>query len=241
MGRWILQFDLCLVLFFLAPIVMEASAKNFEKGPAFIPWLGIALIVISLLEIYAFPKKMKYVHKAIQDEGKTIKSGFTLWMFHAVISIIILFMTTEAFGYEIVDENVEENMPWWMAILIMAVVLKELYLLFTIIGIDPNENLDAYQRPNKKEWIMDIILVLYACLAYTVTWQTITQNMNMEKQNRIMYILNLFLSTLMFLIFYLPIRIPYFLEEITQMDTPREWLRFIIPLLITIIAVISGL
>lgn len=232
---------ICALYFFLlAPLVMEASARNFEKGPAFIPWLGVALIIISLLEIYAFPRKMKYVHKAVQEEGKTVNSGFTLWMFHAVISIIILFMSVEAFGYEIAGENGENTMPWWMAILIPAVVIKELYLLFTIIGVDPEENLDAYQRPNKKEWKLDLILILYACLAYTVTWQTITQNMDMEKHNLPMYIMNLFLATLMFLIFYLPIRIPYFLEEITQMDTTKEWMRFIIPLLITIIAVISG-
>ncbi len=231
-----------LYFFFLAPIVLEASANSFFKeGPAFIPWLGVVLIIISLLEIYAFPKKMKYVHKAVQDEGKQINSGFTLWMFHAVISIIILFMATEAFGYEIVGEDGENAMPWGLSILIPAVVIKELYLLFTIIGVDPEENLEAYDRPNKKEWKLDLILVIYACLAYTVTWQTISHNMDMEKHNLPMYILNLILSTLIFLIFYLPIRIPYFLEEMTQMDTQKEWIRFIVPLLITVIAVVAGL
>lgn len=236
-------FNLICALYFvfISPYVLEASIRNFEKGPTQIHWLGVALIIISILEVYAFPKKMKYVHKAIMDHGGKHVSRFYLWMFHAVISIIILFMIVESFGYEIVSETGEDSMPWWMTALIPGVVIKELYLLFTIIGTHKETDiLEAYDRPNKKEWILDLILLSYACLAYTVTWETITNNMQYKDEALLLYIVNLILMGIIFLICYLPIRIPYFIEELTQLKTNKDKLKFVISILVALLAAVSN-
>jgi hypothetical protein len=236
-------FNLICALYFafLSPYVLEASIRNFEKGPTQIHWLGFALIIISILEVYAFPKKMKYVHKAIMDHGGHAVSVFYLWMLHAVISIIILFMIVESFGYEIVSETGQDSMPWWMSILLPGVVLKELYLLFTIIGThDETDALEAYDRPNNKEWILDLILLSYACLAYTVTWETITNKMQLKDEVLLMYVVNLILMAIIFLICYLPIRIPYFIEELNQLKTNKDRFKFVISILMALVAAVSN-
>lgn len=228
---------------FISPFVKEATVSAIHDEGIFIPWLGIALITISLLEIYAFPKKMKYVHRAAMKHGEEIKSGFVLWMFHAVISIVITFTALESFGYNVVpEEGVESEPSGWLALLMFAVVIKELYLLFTIIGLHEGINqLEEHQRPNKKEWIIDLILLVYACLAYTATWEAITDNMDMDKHNTVMYIVNLFGASIMFLIFYMPLRIPYHLEEMVQLKTIQDVLKFFFGILVVLASVLVNL
>lgn len=233
----------CAVYFLLiSPHVLEASVATMGDTREFIPWLGFTLIMISLLEIYAFPKKMKYVHRAVMEQGDEIKSGFFLWMFHAVISMIITFTILESFGYNVVAEEGKQDQPWWMMPLIFGVVIKELVLLFTIIGLhESTDKLEAYKRPNKTEWIVDLILLVYACLVYTVTWENIASTVPMEKHNTPMYIVNLVAASLLFLIFYLPIRIPYYLEEMAQIYTLKDAAKFIFGILVVLISVVVAL
>lgn len=225
---WVFNF-LCAIYFaFISPLVKDASIATMQDESDFLPWLGIALLLVSLLEIYAFPKKMKYVHRAAIEHGEKMNSGFVLWMFHAVISILITFMIIESFGYDIVAEEGRQEPTWWMMLLIFAVVIKELIFLFTIMGLhDETNQLEEYKRPNKKEWILDLILLAYACLAYTATWEAIGGTANMEKDNTIMYVVNLFAASIIFLIFYMPIRIPYYLEEMLQLKTTGDILKFV--------------
>ena len=154
---------LCAIYFgFISPLVRDASITVTQNEDTFIPWLGISLIVISLLEIYAFPKKMKYVDRAAIEHGEEMNSGFFLWMFHAVISLLIVFVILESFGYNMGTEDGENEPTWWMMLLIFSVVIKELFFLFMMMGFHDNEDkLEAYQRPNKKEWILDLILLAH--------------------------------------------------------------------------------
>ncbi len=228
---------LCAFYFvFLEPFITEISVETFHNEQAFSPWFGTALIFIFFLEIYAFPKKMKYVHKTVMDQGKKINHGIILWMFHTVISISFMFMIFESFGFSPGD------LTWWMSMLLFIVIIKELYFLFSMIGLhDETDTLEKYKRPNKKEWLIDLILILYACMAYTVTWQTILNNTNMEKHNLPMYILNIFITSLLFLMFYMPLRIPYYLEEITQLKTNKDIVKFILSIFLVLISAISAL
>ena len=214
---------LCALYFaFLAPLVLDATYHNIHDEASFFPWLGIALVAISILEIYAFPQKMKYVHKSVLDHKENSGSGFFLWMFHTVLSLLITFFAFEAFGIEITEEGAMNEAPWYVIVLPVVVVFKELYFLFSIMGLhDENNQIKGFDRPNKKEWVIDLILLSYACLVYTAIWGAITKGLDMEKQDTVMYIVNICVSGLLFLIFYMPLRIPYYLEEIAQMKTKK--------------------
>jgi len=235
---------LCAFYFVLiAPVVQEISIHNIKDENSFFPWLGIALLIISLLELYAFPKKMNYVHKAVLDHNGEMGSGMILWMFHTVISIIVLFSMLEAFGIEITTEDGPNRDPHWLALLMpIVVVIKELYLLMFIMGRDDNnKELVKYKRPNKKEWQLDLILLAYTCLVYTVTWNTITNNMVMEEHNLPMYIINIIIASILFLVFYMPLRIPYFIEEMALLKTDKDVFKFIASILLVLISAIASL
>ncbi len=237
---WIFNLLAGIYFLFFSTMVRDISITNFKgEEDVFMPWFGFVLIAISILEIYAFPKKMKYVHLAIQERGGNSGSGFLLWMFHAVISILLVMMALQSFGYDISPEN--DSTPWWMMLLLFATVIKELFFLFFIWGIEENISKKKYKRPNKKEWILDLILLAYMCIAYSVTWETITYNTPMEKDNLVMYILNIVVASMLFLMFYMPLRIPYLLEEMAGIKTTKDVLIFISSILLVLVPVIAAL
>ncbi len=236
---------LCAIYFItLGPRVVEAADHAIRVPGSKVIWLGILIIGISAAEIYAFPAKLRYVREAARGFGDTIGAGFLLWMFHAVISIILIFLSASAFGVTISDSS-EAGMPWWLSLLIPVVVIKELVFLGFLMwdkedtaapSADPR-----YRRPNRREWLLDLILLGYACVAYSATWGMITNNLSMERENPVMFIVNLFVSSLLFLIFYLPLRIPYWLEEIAQTKTRSDRIKLIASILLVLIPAIARL
>ena len=228
--RWEgLAFNAVCVLYFvlLAPGVAEVAGAAVKDPVAEPVWLGVVLIAISLLEIYAYPVKMRIVRRAIRHHGDDAgNSAVYLWMFHAVLSIIIVFTAASAFGVKIGGEGESQEMPWWLSLIIVVTVLKELAFLMFTLGSGDDLPEGIYDRPKAKERIVDIILVVYACLGYTAIWGAITKDLEMQRHNLPMYMINLVLACLMFLIFYLPLRIPYVVEERAQIKNSTDELKF---------------
>lgn len=207
----------------LSPLVVRAGRRGIDSdGASPAPWLGLLLLGVMALEVYALPAKMKQVQAAIRAHGEGAElpdgAGFFLWMFHAVISIILTFTALNALGFPITEQS---EPPWWMALLIMGTVLKELYLLFTLT---PSKG--SAPTPVAGSWPVDAILVAYTCLAYSATWEIITVPLDLQGGNVAMTGLNLLLGALLFLLFYLPLRIPYFLEEMARLRRPADMVGF---------------
>ncbi|MEC5126815.1 hypothetical protein VSU19_08645 [Verrucomicrobiales bacterium BCK34] len=243
---------LCAIYFLtLGPLVVEAADKAMRVPDSRVHWLGFLIIGISLAEVYAFPAKLRFVRTAAREYGDSTGAGFILWMFHAVISIILLFLAAGAFGVKI-SESSGSEMPTWLALLFPVIVIKELVFLGFLMWdksdtgestkSEPEPEADArYERPNRREWLLDLILLSYACIAYSATWGAITINLSLEKENPVMLVVNLFVSSLLFLIFYLPLRIPYWLEEIAQTKTQADWLKLTASILMVLIPAIARL
>ena len=54
-----------------------------------------------------------------------------------------------------------------------------------------------------------------------------------------MFVLNLLVSSLLFLIFYLPLRIPFLLEELTQIESAADAWKFAGSILLVLIPAIA--
>ncbi|MBK1855342.1 hypothetical protein JO972_10260 [Verrucomicrobiaceae bacterium 5K15] len=249
-GRQIYRWEgglfnvLCAIYFIvLGPRVVEAADYALRTPGSKVHWLGFLLIGIGVAEIYAWPIKMRYVREAVRAFGDSIGAGFVLWMFHAVISIILLFLGASAFGVPVADSS-NADMPGWLALLMLAVVIKELVFLGFLMW-DGKESSDApvsrYIRPNRREWLIDFILVSYACVAYSATWGAITMNMTLEKENPVMFVVNVCVSALLFLIFYLPLRIPYWLEEVAQTKTHSDRFKLLVSIFSVLIPALVSL
>lgn len=240
--RWegIIFNAFCAVYFlFFASGVTNAANIAMRDPEGKVVWLGILLAVITVLESWAFPVKMRFVNEAIRDQADAGGKAFYLWIFHTVISIVLLFLIAGCFGVKITDE-VESEMPWWLMALIFVTVVKELVLL-GFLWITPEEEskpTPEYTRPKLKEWIADAILVVYACVAYSATWSTITAGMNLEHDHPVMFITNLLVAILLFLIFYLPLRIPYWVEELAQLKSAADVWRLVGSILIVLVPVL---
>ncbi|NNE92482.1 MAG: hypothetical protein HKN23_12615 [Verrucomicrobiales bacterium] len=235
---WIFNVICGVYFLLLARWVREISISNIHEEDTYLPLFGITVLVISLLEIYALPVKLKFVHHAVREHDDSAGSGFYLWVFHTVISIILTFSIFQAFGFE-TTRGEDSELPGWMAGIMVLVVIKELVFLGFIFTSKTAETIpEKYRRPQKREWVADIILTIYACLAFTVTWETIASNVDMQRDNPVMFVINLILSSILFLMFYLPLRIPYHIEEMAQLKTRNDWLRWAASLLFVLVPAI---
>jgi len=199
----------------IANLIADAATNTATQSPK--PTLALllvsaAILLVTLLELYAFPKKMAYVKKSIQKTNEDAElGGVILWMFHAVVSIIMVFAAFKTVEYS-QDISFIDN-PW-MSVIIFAVVIKELYLLFSIF--DYEEDAQPKKLPKTPEWKTDVMLTAYTWIAYTTVWLSIIRDAPMERENPPMFILNLVVASILFLILYLPIQIPYFIEATSK-------------------------
>lgn len=223
---------------------VKAGAHPDPTSPGASPWLGALLALVMILEIYSLPEKLKFVHFAIRErrEGDASSVGlFFLWMFHTVISILVLFHAANAFGANVFDREKGSEMPGWLGVLVFLVVIKELYLLFPI-WLSDGANLPAerYARPKRREWFHDLVLVSYACLAYSLTWG-IMADTPLQREHPVMWVVNTLVASLLFLIFYLPMRIPYQVEEWAGIKTGGDLLRWVLSILAALVPAIWAL
>jgi len=217
---------------FFSPYIFEISLQTVKRERVFYPWLGIILIVFIVLETYAFPKKMKLVKSRLKARQNDVGMGVVLWVFHTVISVSTVFVIFKSFGTDI------KKSPTAFGFLIFIMIIKELYLLMFII-IDDDE--EKKKKNDRNEWGIDLILLFYSWLSYTVIWKTIAHTGDMQKDNTGMYILNIIIVSIMFLIFYMPLRIPYYTEEVSRLKTGKDRLKFTLSIFIVLISVIVSL
>jgi len=230
----------CICYFLLfAPEVAETASSAMKDPDASPVWLGVVLIVLNLLEVYAFPVKVQTVRQVIRDQGGKAKgSGGAIFvrMFHAVLSVIVVFTAAGAFGLKIGEgEGETMELPWWMSLIIVTTVIKELAFLMCILGVSEEDGGKKSTRSMAKERFVDFILLAYSCIGFTAVWGAITTDMEMQRQVPVMYVINLILACLMFLIFYLPFRIPYLMEERALIKGTRDEARFWILILVVMI------
>lgn len=210
----------------LGPTLVETASLavdgKLEEENRSAAWLGFLIILVSLLEIYAFPIKMRYIREAIREHGDDGASGFVLWMFHAVVSIILVFVVSATFGQPVISGQESEPSAWVM-VTFFVVVIKELGLLLCLFVPAGGSPEPAYARPNRREKVVDLILLGYAFVVHCVVWGTISR-MDLQPGEPVMFVVNLFAASLVFLMLFLPLRIPYWIEEMARAKTVQDWL-----------------
>jgi MFS family permease len=237
-----LMFNIFAVIYFLllAPLIEKISLQKFTGEKAFFPVIGLILIVLSAMEVYAFPKKINLIKKLFKDTKEEIgDSTMILWIFHLTISVVALLIILSSFGYNIDNKT---NTPFLIIFLIFMVIIKEIYFLMIIID-DNTISKNTYRKLKEKEWIYDIVLVVYSWFAFSIMWTAVskTGDNDMHRENTGIYILNLIIVSFIFLIMYLPVRIPYLLEEKIKLNTTSDYIKFAASILMVLIAALINI
>jgi hypothetical protein len=190
---------------FFYDTVHEASSDIIYHGGTN-PVLGIILLFAMAGEFAAFILKSRYGAPCDSESAGV----FLLWMFHAVVSVIMTIVALGAFGFTFQGEEVSGI----LAAALFGSVIKELVMLMIIIG-----GSDTRKPSRKKHLIADLLFLLFYSLAYTTVIGNILKtndynNYLLASHYSIpLIILYTFIVILLFFMLYLPLRIPYFLYE----------------------------
>ncbi len=192
--------------------VLEISSDILHEGARH-PLLGSILFLAVIGEFVAFVLKARH-----GDVTRSDSSGiFLLWMFHTVVSVLMTIIAMGSFGI-----TFDEGSGWMiLAGVLFATVIKELLILFILIGAG-----EAKKKSHLKSFLADCLFLVFYSLAFTVViGNTLRPN---DYNNYIMascysiplIAMNTFIIVLLFFMLYLPLRIPYFVYE--RYNSSRE-------------------
>lgn len=161
--------------------------------------IGTALLAAVALEFAGLVIKLGPSGKDSDGAG-----GFLLWMFHMLVTTILLMAALTALGLDF------ENNTAVMGAVIFGNVIKELAVLFIMIGRE-----GPPRRPGWVRALGDLFILFFYCVGYTAGWQTVAwagnPNMNLLAAS---YSLPLMItytvcSLLIFFMLYAPLRLAY--------------------------------
>lgn len=182
--------------------------------------LAALLIIVSVMEFIAYrwkaqaravgtKKKKSTDHKngaeSEDDQGSTL---VIIWIFHLVLSAVIVMSALTALNLSIEDH------PLIGFLLMAMMVIKEIFILAAFWSDPPKEPL-----PRWKSILSDVFLTFFYTIIFTVVISNILYTDNYDNfllaysYSKVYMGINIFIIMLLFYIFYLPLRMPYFFEE----------------------------
>ncbi len=224
-----------LYIVLIQPLILPAlyGAINFEETYIVIGVLMLIAIVVETIGIYW---KSKVIGSRKSPEAEFGWLFMLVWMFHAVVSIIVYMWALETFGVEITGDG----QPHWSIYGCIFIVIKELAILFILILSDTSKK---KSMSTAKELVADFFLLFFACIAYTSTWEAVTNQpgMKLSEYGAGEAALYAGVAGLIFLIFFIPIRMVHVIEDLYSMKTGRDVIEWAISILVVTVAAVAAL
>ena len=213
--------------FLLQKPLLAWSVEAVHGKSANLP-LGVALVAALVLEPFLIRARLRQLAARLVRAGTLapgdtvdLSGGILLWLLHLLAGTVLALVALSAFGLDFErDQGVGGG-------LIVLQVVREL----VILGIVAGARIEApapRRWPRLREAAVDVGLVLFACTAYTATWQVLASTGEpLNQLNLGLTLVYTAVSGLLFLIFYLPTRLAYLLEEsfFTSTASQRRKLR----------------
>lgn len=213
-GTWIGQHAVSAAFYLFAlagapPLARALRAGLAGSEPLWGP--GILLLAVLLLEPLGLRWKLLFLRRRNADEG-FVPPGPMLAVFsavgigHVIVTMFLGMLALDCWGA--VGEGADETSGWWGAVLV-ALVLKEFIGLFAAGG-----TATAPEAPGHwKEWLADVLLLAYGAVAYTAWWSAIVDLEAISGSGTWEKAALLPVLVALFMFFYLPMRIPFLLDE----------------------------
>jgi len=191
--------------------------------------LSILLIILVLVEPFLLYAKLKRLRSRKIVKNPNLEA--TLGLGHMLVSVFVFMMILDGFVPKVTD--LADSTAW----LLIVVVIKELGVMGILMATEGASKPIPYDW---KEGICDLVLVMYASLAYSIFWLSMD---SLEKEPLALdsvetYILIL-AGFLLFSIFYYPLRATTLLEELDDIKYGR--VRALSSYLLHGIVIVSGL
>ena len=172
---------------------------------------GILLLAVLFLEPLGLRWKMRFLRRRNADDG-FVPQGPMLAMFsavgigHVIVTVFLGMLALDCWGA--VGGGADDTSGWWGAV-IVALVLKEFAGLLAAGG-----NAAAREPPGHwKEWAGDVLLLAYGAVAYVAWWEALLDVGQMEWHSLAERLVVTPILAAVFLFFYLPMRLPFLLDE----------------------------
>ena len=197
-----------LYVFFAAPPLARALKAGLEHSePLWIP--GILLLAVLGLEPLGLRWKVLFLRRQNRDEsfepqGSMLGIVSATVIGHMTVTLLVGMVALDGLGLAGDGAN-----PLWMAASAVVLVFKDLVAFFSTGG----QSISREPPGHWKERLADFLLLAFGCVAYTVWWQAMFDLGDMATQSIGMKItLAIFLGGL-FVFLYLPMRVPFLLDE----------------------------
>ncbi len=212
--RWLRDHVVSLGFYLYALLAAPSLARALKAGladpaPLWLP--GGLLLAILMLEVPALRWKCRFLRRrnaedGFQPEGEMFALFCAVTIGHMIVTLLAGMLALDCWG---LVGNGSENLSAWGAVLFTALIFKEFAALFACAG----QSVSPEPPGHPKETFADILLLAYGCVAYTAWWEVIVDMGEIAQSPLVERLAFLPVLALLFLFFYLPMRLPFLLEE----------------------------
>jgi len=231
-------FNLVFILYvaLFQPLLLSgASAVMHEQQINFL--LGILLAGLLVVETIA----LKWKFRAVNDrQGKVSfeKNGaggiFIIWIGHMLVVTILGMAMLQALGFDVAS-GAQSTLA---GLIVFGLVIREL-VLFLFYGA--SQSGESNKISSHKEFAADVMLTIFACVAYTATWEAIADTTGLSQYHGAELYLQAFVASLVFIILFVPTRFGFLYEELMPVGSERDTRAIILSTLITTAFVIGAM
>jgi hypothetical protein len=214
MGGWIRAHAPSLAFYLYALLLAPPLARALKvalAGSEPVLWPGLLLLAVQILEPFGLHWKMRLLRRRNADSGfepQNAMAGifYAVGIGHVIVTVFMGMLALDAWG--VLGVGADNVSGWWGAVII-ALVVKELVAFAAGGGQEV-----AREAPGHwKETAGDACLLCYGAVAYTAWWGALLDLGGMEWNSLGERLALMPVFAGIFLFFYLPMRLPFLLEE----------------------------
>lgn len=193
--------------------------------------LGLMIFGVLIAEVVGLAWKLPQVYAR---SGKTIaRSNWLLliWIGHLALGTVLAILGFQALG---LDHDI--NQTAFMIIVSLGIVRE--FIILGLLGLAPAKKIVA-----KKEFIADILLFIFACVSYTAFWEAMVDDLSGLGREGFSaeVILAITMMTFIFVLFFLPTRMSYLIEDVLFLKTKKDKLWWTVSFLLAVLLALAPL
>lgn len=208
-----LLIDFCcgLYAYFLAPVVVKGikqTVYSTEINSTTVV-LGLFLVLLNILEIYAVAPKLNQIYSSIEDKNQRLRKSIILILLlflHAGIGLLSIILAFQLVGFDF------SNQPFILVVSIAFIGLKEFVLIKNTFAKTSVKLLSPL--------FSNLVIALYSCFIFTIFWDATKSETHSE--NVLLFIFKLIPMALFFAFLYYPLRLPFIFHSIVYKVTVKD-------------------